>query len=78
MEIKPLILNSELIRFIRRTANVTQQEFADKVGYSKAYIGYLEQGARPITEIAEMKIMNAFNITEENVIDYKFLIQKMN
>lgn len=71
------MMTKEMVRFIRRTANITQEEFAEKVGYSKAYVGYLEQGLRPVSKQAEDKIKQAFNISDEELAQFSLMIHKM-
>ena len=47
----------------RKTLNLTQEELAFKVGVSRAYIGYIEQGRNiPSLELLQ-KIANALKIS---------------
>lgn len=43
------ILTSETLKAVRKHKNMTQAEFAKKLGYSETYIQKLEQGKLPIT-----------------------------
>lgn len=43
------ILTSETLKAVRKHKNMTQAEFAKKLGYSETYIQKLEQGRLPIT-----------------------------
>lgn len=43
------ILTSETLKSVRKHKNMTQAEFAKKLGYSETYIKKLEQGRLPIT-----------------------------
>lgn len=43
------ILTNETLKAVRKNKNMTQAEFAKKLGYSETYIQKLEQGKLPIT-----------------------------
>ena len=44
------VLNEKQLKSIRKRKKMTQKEFAQKLGYSEAYIQKLEQGKKPISE----------------------------
>ena len=57
----PKVLGKK-IRKRRNELDLTQEELADKVGISRVYIGYIEQGRHaPSLEVLE-KIAKALNI----------------
>ena len=44
------ILNEKQLRNIRKRKQMTQKEFAERLGYSESYIQKLERGEKPISE----------------------------
>lgn len=44
------ILTSEVLKAVRKNRNMTQAEFAKKLGYSEIYIRKLENGQLPLTK----------------------------
>lgn len=53
------------IRLLRKDLNLTQAEFAKKIGLKQASIGLLENGSRNITERNVLSICEAFSVNEE-------------
>lgn len=70
-------MNKEDVRLIRKLLGVTQSEFASQLGYSKCYIGYVEQGLRPITKKLLNKISNIYGIENADLSAYKILTNKL-
>lgn len=50
------------LKYIRGRLGLTQQEFADKIGYSLSYIQKIEQGTLPITADFMQNFDKAFNV----------------
>ena len=48
----------EELKKIRINLNLDQNQFADKLGYSRQFISDLERGVKPITEKTEIKLKN--------------------
>ena len=44
------ILNEKQLKSIRKRKQMTQKEFAERLGYSESYIQKLERGEKPISE----------------------------
>ena len=56
------ILTSEKLKSIRKHKNMTQAEFAKKLGYSETYIQKLERGRLPITSEFTKNLRYALDI----------------
>ena len=50
------------LKFIRGRLGLTQQEFAEKLGYSVSYIQKIEQGTLPITQDFIKNFDKTFNV----------------
>lgn len=57
--------DSELIKKLRYEYRLTQQEFADKVGVTKSYIGLIETAKSPLSQKIRNKINEIFEINNQ-------------
>lgn len=64
-------IDKDFLRYVRQVLDMTQDEFALAVGYSKIYISYIEMGRRELTERFEQKVIDVFGLTEDELIQYK-------
>ena len=55
-------LSPEQLRFERRAAGLTQQQAADRLGVSQAYLALLERGQRPITARLRSRIVKLYEL----------------
>ena len=56
---------NQRFKVLRRRLNVTQSEFAERVGVSLAYVKKIEGGARPLSGKLIRATRYAFNVSEE-------------
>lgn len=52
-----------LVRRLRAAAGMSQEEFADRCGVHRTYIGSIERGEKAITLETAKKIVEALNIS---------------
>ena len=55
-------MRPEQLQSARRTAGLTQQQAADRLGVSQAYLALLERGRRPVTAQLEPKIVKLYHL----------------
>ena len=55
-------MRPEQLRSARQTAGLTQQQAADRLGVSQAYLALLERGRRPVTAPLGMKIVKLYRL----------------
>jgi transcriptional regulator with XRE-family HTH domain len=55
-------LSPEQLRLERRAAGLTQQQVADRLGVSQAYLALLERGRRPITARLGLRIVKLYGL----------------
>lgn len=61
---KDLALNvGAMVRQLRLAANMSQEEFADRCGVHRTYIGSIERGEKAITLETAQKIVDALNVS---------------
>lgn len=53
------------IKLLRKEMNLTQAEFANKIGLKQAAIGLFENGTRNVTDRNIMSICEAFGVNED-------------
>jgi len=41
-----MLMTKEQIKQLRKDLNLTQQQLADEIGYSREYLNYVERGTR--------------------------------
>lgn len=68
----------EKLKFLRTKLNLTQKEFADKIGVSQSSVNYWEKGQRIPSIEAAAKIADFFNITIESLLDSDDKLIKQN
>lgn len=56
------ILTSKTLKAVRKHRNMTQAEFAKKLGYSETYIQKLEKGRKPITSEFASNFKHTFDL----------------
>ena len=68
----------EKLKYLRTKMNLTQKDFAEKIGVSQSSINYWEKGQRIPSIEAAAKIADFFNITIESLLDSedRFINQK--
>lgn len=54
----------ERLKYIRKTLNLTQKDFAKKIGMSRSGYSQIETGDRPISDRLIKSICMAFNVNE--------------
>lgn len=59
----------EKLKYLRTKMNLTQKDFAEKIGVSQSSINYWEKGQRIPSIEAAAKIADYFNITIESLLD---------
>ena len=59
----------EKLKYLRSKMNLTQKDFAEKIGVSQSSINYWEKGQRIPSIEAAAKIADFFNITIESLLD---------
>lgn len=59
----------EKLKYLRTKINLTQKDFAEKIGVSQSSINYWEKGQRIPSIEAAAKIADFFNITIESLLD---------
>lgn len=56
------------VQKLRKQSNLTQEELADKIGVSRAYMGYIEQGRNaPSLEVLE-KLARALKVKPSELL----------
>lgn len=60
-------MNKEIIKFLRKSYNLNQRDFARLVNCSFALIALVEVGKRRVTEDLERKVKEAFDLDENQV-----------
>lgn len=68
----------EKLKFLRTRLNLTQKEFAYKIGVSQSSINYWEKGQRIPSIEAAAKIADFFDITIESLLDSDDKLIKQN
>lgn len=66
-------MDKEEVKIIRKLLNKTQYQFAKELGYSKCYIGYVEQGLRPVTVKLKKRIVDKYNFNVADLQAYKLI-----
>lgn len=75
--VDPKILNELVglkIREIRNSMNLSQEDFAEKVGLHRTYIGQVERAEKNITLKNIHKICYALKIDPKELFDFKDII----
>ena len=62
-----------LVKFIRILHGFTQEEFGRFLGFSRSYVMMVERGHRDLSENYKGKIMEAFNLTTNDILKLKEL-----
>ena len=60
-------MNKEFIKFLRKSHNLNQRDFARIVNCSFALIALVEVGKRRVTEDLERKVREAFDLDEKQM-----------
>ncbi|MBU3591858.1 helix-turn-helix transcriptional regulator [Polynucleobacter sp. 78F-HAINBA] len=58
------------VRTLRQSAGISQEAFADKVGYSRSYMSQIERGVANITIDAVQVLADAFGIKVAKLFDF--------
>jgi len=59
----------ELIRLLRERAGLSQEEFAEKVGIHRTYIGGIERGERNPTLITICRLASALGVSPKQLLE---------
>lgn len=70
-------MDSETLRFIRTSSNLSVREFATKINVSHSLISRIEGGDRRLTDRVKRMIMVTFELTEEKLVAIKLLINEI-
>jgi transcriptional regulator with XRE-family HTH domain len=68
-------MNKEIIKFLRKSYNLNQRDFARIVNCSFALIALVEVGKRRVTEDLEKKVKEAFDLDESQVQSISAIIK---
>lgn len=68
--VKTLKTLGRKIQKLRKQAKITQEELADKLGISRVYIGYIEQGRESPSLKLLMKIARRFSVKVEDLFHW--------
>lgn len=58
------------VRALRNATSMSQEAFADKVGYSRSYMSQIERGAANITVDVAQVLADAFKIEVKSLFDF--------
>jgi len=59
----------ELIRLLRERAGLSQEEFAEKVGIHRTYIGGIERGERNPTLLTICRLASALGVSPKRLLE---------
>ena len=59
---------AEILKELRKEKKLTHKQLAEKIGYSKAIIGFWESGARQPTAEAIIILANFFNVSTDYLL----------
>ena len=68
-------INNELFRLIRVSKRLTQREFAKIIGISHGMVSHIETNLKPVSLRVSNKVINAFNLTDDQIKKYKELLK---
>ncbi|PLR81119.1 transcriptional regulator [Bacillus canaveralius] len=69
-------MNKEIVKFLRKSYNMNQRDFAKLVNCSFSLIALVEVGKRRVTEDLESKIKNTFDLDEEQLQSIATLVSE--
>jgi transcriptional regulator with XRE-family HTH domain len=72
-----MYLNKEFIKFLRKSYNLNQRDFAKLVNCSFALIALVEVGKRRVTEDLEKKVKDAFELDESQIQSITAIIKSL-
>lgn len=58
----------EIVREIRKQRNLSQEEFAEKCGLHRTYIGGIERGERNVSLLNIIKMAQALDVTVADLV----------
>ena len=58
----------QVLRQLRNTHNLTQEELAEKAAFHRTYVGYLEQGRRQPSLKVVMDLAKALAVAPEDIV----------
>lgn len=68
-------INNELFRLIRVSKRLSQREFAKIIGISHGMVSHIETNLKPVSSRVSNKVINAFNLTDDQIKKYKELLK---
>ncbi|QHA36870.1 helix-turn-helix domain-containing protein [Rossellomorea marisflavi] len=71
-------MDKQVMRFIRTSNGLNAREFAKKIQVSHSLISLIEGGDRRLTDRVKLRVMEAFNLTDEKLLSIKLLISEIN
>ena len=70
-------MNKEIIKFLRKSHNLNQRDFARIVNCSYALIALVEVAKRRVTEDLEKKVKEAFDLDESQIQSIAAIIKSL-
>jgi len=70
-------MNKEIVKFIRKSYNLTQRDFAKLVSCSFSLIALVEVGKRRVTTDLENKIKSAFDLDDQQLQSIASLVSEI-
>lgn len=61
-------MNNEIFRLIRMQKRLSQRKFAEVIGISSGLVSLIEINERPVTRSTANKVMEAFKLTDEDLL----------
>jgi len=71
-------LTPENLRICRTGLDITQGELARRLGVSSSFLSAIERNERRLTKAFEMKLLDALQTTEDDLIAFVEAYQKLN
>ena len=62
------MINGNKIRYLREDADMTQTEFAQKIGSSHVFVGYVERGIKPPSVALLKRIADVLGVTMDDLM----------
>jgi len=78
-QINPLLLTiGDKIRILRKTTNLSQEDFATKAGMDRSYYGGIERGERNVSALNLVRIANALGCEVGDLFPSKEELKNLN
>jgi DNA-binding XRE family transcriptional regulator len=63
------MITGKMLKVIRASRGINQQELASLMGFNQSYIAQLEKGKKPMTRKLDTKIKLVLNLTDEDLLN---------